>query len=172
MAIPVWAVGQVLSASDVNNWLALTAAVIKPGDTSRANATQTADPDLTAAVAASASYFFVCYLAYRGAAVTTGDLKFSFTSPASSTMSWTAIFQDVNSNTDNTAIGIPNGTGISNFLAAGTSATNDHALLAFGTLVCGGSSGTLALNWAQNTTNAGTATIVRANSQLIVMRTN
>jgi len=165
--IPTWSVGQVLAAADVNNWFVPIAAS-KPSDTSRASTTtQTADPDLTIALAANASYIINGYLGYANASASAGDLKYSFTAPASNTTLWSSIRIDIASGT--TTIAGPNAAGTANNMTAQTSSTSDRSVHIFGTVITAGSTGNLTLNWAQNTSNA-TATIIRANSYLMVQR--
>src|SRR5215469_16636505 len=87
MAMRVFNPGDVLAASDVNEYLVNTKYVIKPADTSRAsNTTLSADPDLTIAVDANKSYYLnatVMFTAVNG----TGDLKWAFTVPAGTVFS-------------------------------------------------------------------------------------
>jgi hypothetical protein len=80
MPIPVWSVGQVLSASDVNNWLAPAAAVYKTASTNRTSATLTIDPDLQFTLAGGAVY------SIQGAILCTGaagiGFNFGWTTPS------------------------------------------------------------------------------------------
>ena len=166
MPIPTWAVGQVLSAADVNSWF-VPIAVSKPSDTSRASTTtQTADPDLSLALAANASYSITGYLAYANASASAGDLKYSFTAPSGNTTLWSSIRIDL---TGTTTIAGPNAAGTGNNMTAQTSSSADRSVHVFGTVATAGTSGNLTLNWAQNTSNA-TATIIRANSYLMIQR--
>lgn len=167
MAVPVWSVGQVLTADDVNQWLTPFTAV-KPADTSRASTTtQSADPDLVLALAANASYYITGYITYFGNTQGNGDLKFSFTAPAGSTAQWVPLFVTTSGSLTNTLN--PQSPGTSNNVTAGTSAAADRAVTVWANISTAGTAGNWTLFWAQGT-SSGTATIVRANSLLVAQR--
>lgn len=166
MAIPTWVAGQVLTASDVNSWFVPVAAV-KPGDTSRTSTTAlAADPDLVVAVAASQSYRVWCYLNYEGAAVGTGDLKWSFTVPAGATMRYQSISVNTAGTLSPLLIG-PTWNGASVNSAGTNSPGNPMSVTMHATLVVAGTAGNVTLTWAQNTSSA-TSTTLHVQSALIL----
>ena len=66
MPIPTWSVGQVLAASDVNNWF-VPLTVVKPSDTARSSTTSmTNDPDLQLTLQGSATYMIQGVIFYDG----------------------------------------------------------------------------------------------------------
>jgi hypothetical protein len=80
VAVPVYVTGQVLAASDCNNWF-LPLAAYKTGNTIRSTTGNAADPDLVIALAASAAYDVSCSVLYSTAAA--GGMTWGFTAPAS-----------------------------------------------------------------------------------------
>jgi len=151
MAVPVWAIGQVLSAADVNNWFVPIVAV-KPADTGRATTTaMTADPDLLLPVAANATYDISGCLFYTGPNASGQyfpchqNISGIFT--GSFAQQWT---DTVTANT------------------TGTSTANLMVVFVKGILLTSGTAGNITLSWAQNTSN-GTTTM-RANSFLSAQR--
>ena len=165
MAVPVWAIGQVLSAADVNNWFVPIVAV-KPADTGRATTTaMTADPDLLLPVAANATYDISGCLFYTGPN-TASDLKFTYTLPASASGQYFPCHQNISGIftgsfaqqwTDTVTANTP-----------GTSTANLMVVFVKGILLTSGTAGNITLSWAQNTSN-GTTTM-RANSFLSAQR--
>jgi len=167
VAPPVWAVGQVLTASDVNTWL-VPGAVVKPADTQRsATTTMTADPDLVIAVTANATYYISGVIFYGGVNGTPGTdgLKCTFAVPASTTgqlfnnhMNLSQTFtQPLATNwTDTTTAGT---TGVANIFCLGIS----------GSLLTAGTAGNLTFQWAQAASN-GTNLTIKANSFIVAQR--
>jgi len=167
MAVPVWAVGQVLSASDVNTWFVPLAA-IKPADTGRSsNTTVTADPDLQLAVAANATYEVTAIIQYKGGTNGSSDAQFQLTVPTGTTGFVVVTGVQITSFPTTRIVVAAFGVSVN----AGTSGTgNPQGLIIKATVVTAGTAGTLAVAWAQNT-SSGTATTVTANSQLTARRT-
>ncbi|MFJ8687200.1 hypothetical protein [Micromonospora wenchangensis] len=137
----------------------------KTADTSRSSTTTlAADPDLTVPVIAGATYMLSAYIAHTYDAAC--DFKFSWSGPAGATMTnWQADWRT----TDGTEIS-------GAFAAIGSvvpitsgSGTLSQPLWAHGVLIIGGTAGTFALTWAQNTSSANAA-IVRAGSTLRLER--
>lgn len=167
MAIPVWVPGQVLTASDINNWM-VPNAVVKPSDQSLAsNITLQNDTALVLNIAANAAYIFTCYLDYEGGTLAASDLKWQWAVPSGAGMRYTATY-------------VTTGGGLSasatytqaSVVVAGTSGAGSlQGLVMTGAVTTSTSSGTLQLKWAQNT-SAATATIVHANSYLWLQRTS
>lgn len=165
MPIPTWSVGEVLAASDVNNWFVPVAAS-KAGDTSRASTTTlTADPDLQFPVAANAKYYFSATFFYAGGTQGSSDFKIGWTFPSGLTMTIRKTGLDT---TGAITVGVLSvqtdqptfGTAI----AAGTR-TADMS----GTVYAGSTAGSLALTWCQGTSNA-TPTVLKTGSAMILTR--
>ena len=167
MAVPTWTPGQVLTSGDVNSWFVPVTAV-KPADTGRnTTTTMTADPDLQVSVAANCNYHVKAIIQYKGGTNGASDAQFTITVPASSTGFYLAIRRQITgpltTNIDWTAFGSATNAGTN-----GTGVTLPLVLEA--SLTTAGTAGTVAVGWAQNTSN-GTNTTVIAGSQLIVQRT-
>lgn len=164
----VWSVGDVLTAADLNAW-AVPLTAIKASDTSRTSTTTIADdPDLVIAVAANASYRFWAYINYQGAATGSGDLKWSFSVPASAT----GRYQSLSVNTAGTLSPLligPTWTMASVNSAGTNGASNAMSLTMHGTLVVAGTAGSVTFRWAQNT-SSGTSTSVLAQSAMSLDR--
>jgi hypothetical protein len=161
-----WAVGDVLSAADMNAWTVPLVAV-KPADTGRnTTTTPTADPDLQVAVAAGATYQVTATIQYKGGGNGGSDAKFGISAPASSTGFMIVTRQQITSfpttTTDWNALG-----GVSN---AGTNGTGNTLPCRIDAVVTtAGTAGNISVIWAQNTSN-GTNTTVIANSTLVAQR--
>jgi len=161
--------GDVLAASDVNEYLVNTLYADKPSDTSRASTTTLSnDPDLTLAVGASKKYELDMQVVYT-AASGTGDFKFAFAIPAS------AVFTG-------TQLGAAIGTGaLQNppYQAGGSLMTAPQSLIGngpiqmqlrvSGILAVAGTAGNLTFQWAQANSGA-TATIVKQGSYMRLRR--
>ncbi|PJN38988.1 hypothetical protein CG747_20830 [Streptomyces sp. CB02959] len=144
----------------------------KSADTSRASTVaMSADPHLSVSVTALSTYTVDAYLVYSGG--TTGDLNVALSGPAGSDGSWSAV---------GLGRGVPASVGIDGFTVrmnpnsvANTQPrsygadTTDETLHLRGILRTAGSSGPLAVQWAQAATDT-TATIMRTDSWLRVQR--
>jgi hypothetical protein len=165
MAVPVWVPGQVLVASDVNTWF-IPLAVVKPGDESAtSNTTLHNDAALVLPVAVSSAYEFSCYIFFQ--AFAGGDIKWTWTGPAGITLVYDSLHNEGGGtllNASATTYGLA-----SAGQAAGGGAGVNEAIVMRGTCVTGGTAGNLQLQWAQQTSSA-TATIVKANSHLVLRR--
>ena len=114
-----------------------------------------ADPDLSVAVAASGVYE-VEMLLLNCSGGASGGLKFAFTVPAASGGDYAVLANNLG--------------GSDSIIDAGawtavSTANPNNGLLVKGTLATGAAAGSLALTWAQNSSNA-TATVVGAYSYL------
>lgn len=165
MPPPTWVTGQVLAASDVNLWFVPLAAY-KTADLSRSSTTTPAsDPDLTLALATSAFYHFACHLNYEGSATASQGIKWTWGTPAGTTLRYHAVFT-------NTAGLQDVGHTWSGATTAGANtdgAGNLHGVGMAGTLFTGTTSGNLILLWAQNVSEASAITL-HAQSSLILTR--
>jgi hypothetical protein len=163
---PIWAVGQDLTASDVNTWLIPTMAV-KTVDTARTSTTSaTADPELTLAVAANATYQFALLLHYTGGTNGASDAQFGLSAPSGSTGFSYCLRNQISGLTWNAALLNTFG-GVVNAGTNGTS--NPVGFIAQGSLKTSSTAGQLACIWSQNT-SSGTATTVKTGSYLIAQR--
>lgn len=138
MAVPVWSVGEVLAASDVNNWF-VPLASFKQGTTTRSTLALSADPALQVTLPSGNSFYEIrCGISYS---CTSGGLSWTFQVPSG-------------------AIGTQQATG--NLGGSGsalnanwtdTSSANSSAngaLQITGVIATGTGTGTFAFSWASN----------------------
>lgn len=166
MARPTWVPGQVLTASDVNNWFTGPAA-IKTGTTSRASTTTpTNDPDLTIALASSASYLIVAAINYDGGTGGSyGGMKMTWAVPASANFQYNATRQ----NPSHTFVGAFTSIG-SDVLSCDTTGVGSTLVVGVsGVITTAGTAGNLVFQWAQDT-SSGTNTHVLPFSFLTAAR--
>lgn len=166
MSIPTWVPGEVLASADVNTWF-VPLAVVKSSDTGRASTTTlTADPDLQLALAASSQYQFDMRILYKGGTNGSSDMQFSVSGPTGMGGHYWMMRHQISSLTLNDVL-------VNSFpttVNIGTNGTgNPIAIFVSGCLTTGGTAGTIAFNWAQNTSNA-TATTVMASSYICARR--
>ncbi|MET8691735.1 hypothetical protein ABZV65_04215 [Streptomyces bauhiniae] len=126
------------------------AGVVKTADTSATSTTTvTSDPHLSLAVAANAVYDVELVAVWSNGG---GGMRISWAGPSGASMVWT----------DNDSVGAPLiGTQVTFNATTGTTIK--------GTLVTGSTAGTLAVQWAQNSSNAA-ATVLKAGCGLKVTR--
>lgn len=164
MPAPTWAVGQVLTAADVNGWF-VPVATYKTADTGRTTVTLSADPDLTMTVAANAVYAVDGELFYKSTTAGT-DFSWSFTIPAGAGAGlYHAIY-----------IGSGGGAVVANTnqwtdtgnAADATLANTLYAVTVRGTLSTGGSSGTFAVTWAAS--SGAPTTTLATRSRMVLTR--
>ena len=141
-------------------------AVIKGADETVTSSTTLQNDDaLFLPVVTNASYLMFCYLNFEGGTGGSSDLKWSWTSPTSSTVRCQPIYVD---NSNATQVGTGEYTSLQ--LAARTAGAGTlRALTMIGTFVTTTTAGNLQLQWAQNT-SSGTGTIVHAQSFLALWR--
>ena len=135
---------------------------LKTGDTSRVNNTLADDPDLSITVEASSWYGFFCYLHYEGGGTGISDLKWTWTVPASAGLRYQRSLVDTGGSP---SVGITQA-GADIVSARTNGGGNPQAVVMFGTLKTDVTAGLVTLRWAQNTTNAGIATIVHSHSRM------
>lgn len=158
VSTPTWAAGQVVNNTDVNSFF-VPLGLDKTTATNRAsNTTLAADPDLVLTVAANC-YYEVTLVINNGSSGSTPGFKYTFNTPAGTTGQYTAIQTNL--------------PGTLQIINSGWTTTNtasiDNGFFLSGMLVTGGTAGTFALSWAQNTSSA-TNTTVGASSYLIARR--
>jgi|SRR5215472_253264 len=165
MAPPTWVVGQVLTASDVNTWFVPLVAYKSADQSLTSNTTLQNDNALSVTVAANATYWFELYLNFEGGTTGSSDIKVGWTFPSGLTMRYQDIYADTGAVARLAVTDIQ-----TSVIAVGSNgAGNLRAYSARGTVLTSGTSGTLQLQWAQNT-SSGTATIVHAGSVLMLQR--
>lgn len=157
MPIPTWTVGEVLASADVNTWFVPLAAVSTTDQSITNNTGGASDNALSLAVAASSTYDLELYIRCNGPS--SNSFIGQFTAPSGSALS-----------------GACAGAGSGDILlsagftgVATTGTGNDLTFTVSGTLVTGGSSGTLQFIFAQASGSA-TATTRRARSRLTLRR--
>jgi len=113
----------------------------------------------------NAQYLFALFLDYEGGTQGSSDIKWQFTVPSGAALRYTGAW-----------IGTGGGAVTGTLNSAGTvqnagssGAGNTHGILAVGTLQVATTTGTIQLQWAQNT-SSGTATIVHAQSFIAMWR--
>jgi hypothetical protein len=165
MPIPSWVPGQVLAASDVNNWFIPVAAVKTLDQQVTSNSTTLVnDNELVVSVAANATYQFSCYLDYE-AAVGPGDFQWKWAVPTLATLRYQRVCVDATGVVQ--VHGTSSGGIVNTAQGAGPGVLQGVSMT--GTLVTLGTPGVIQLQWAQNTTSS-TATIMHAQSFLVLRR--
>lgn len=155
MAVPSFAAGEKLRASDLNSFVMLTGFAT-------ADKTYTSDANLAAvtgmsvSLEANASYIFDGYVAYN-AASTTPDIKIDWTIPTGATGHWMLhSLSSASSNPGN--LDARHSTSFSTAQTGGTDASFGIAALPAGYIETT-NAGTIQLRAAQNTSNATTLTV-------------
>jgi hypothetical protein len=166
---PTWAAGQRVTAGQLLASQAKT--LYKAGDTSRASTTASAaDPDLTMAVEANATYIVDGLLVYG--ADPTADFKMGFTGPASAVFTWSCTGQDgTQTGTSSPVITDAQAIGTFAYILGGRSTGNTGKMTGRlrGTLTVAATAGTFSLVWAQQVSSA-TATILYTGSFMRLLR--
>lgn len=155
MAIPVYVTGQVLAASDCNNWFVPLAAAWKTGATGRTTTSLTIDPDLQFAMPASATYEITASIVHQ----TTGGssaFNFAWTTPSSPVFSsYSAAYTQPGP--------VTNGWGHAfdgSLVSVAGSDNLVHGINIAGIIQSGTSSGTFGLSWSAATASAGTVSVL------------
>lgn len=149
----------------LNEMLPLEA--IKPSNTGRTSTTTlTADPHLTFALEANATYDFEMDLLYNGGTNGSSDLKFGFTGPSGFTMSLGALLVSIPA-----GVNVGGGTQATTFTSGSVGTSTPLYARVTGSLVTSGTTGNLTLTWAQNT-SSGTATTLTTGSKMSARRTS
>lgn len=165
MPIPVWSVGQVLSAADVNSWF-VPVVTVKNADTSRNNTTSpTNDPDLKLPLKAGCTYAISGVIFYSGPSAGSSDIKFTFNPPPGNNGQYFVGHQNLSSQ----FAGAFQNSWLDVVTANTNGVTTIMCLAIQGINTIGSSDGNLQFQWAQNTSNA-TNTIVKAQSYLVAQR--
>jgi len=155
MAPPVYSTGQVLNASDCNNWFVPLASIKTADQSVTSSTTVVNDSELVLSIAANVSYKFDCFLEFEGGAFGTADMKWTWVVPASAFLRYTwqgfAIGGGANAGEVHQATDV--------VASSSNGAGNLRGVSMQGTLVVGVNAGTLQLKWAQNTSSATTTTM-------------
>lgn len=171
MAIPTWTVGQVLSASDVNTYFVPLSARKSADESVTSSATLQNDNDLALSLSSTTGGWWLEGILLLDAGQT-GDFKADWTGPAGGVINL-AWHGDSTGNT-----GASNDTQVayqsafSDLVTFGGFAVGGgtvRPVIFEGTVRTTGTSDTLQLRWAQNTSNS-TATILKTNSQIWARR--
>lgn len=164
MAPPTWVTGQVLSASDVNNWFVPLVAVKTANQSVTSSTTLVNDSELVLTPPVSATYFLNLYLEFDGANAA-GFLKFGWGVPTGALLRYQGVFQGTGG-----SAAVQNTYTATDTPAANTQgAGNPSGLSMHGTLIMGSTSGVVQFKWAQQASNA-TATTVYAQSCFMLQR--
>lgn len=145
--------------------------IVAASDESDSDNTVHSDAELLFSVDASTTYLFRLVLFFNTGTSNTPDAKYRFTLPASATLTQGGMALTVAATTTATTyqIGEYRATTPTAEIAMGvlTTATQQvSSATVHGTIVVAGTSGTVQLQWAQNTTTGGTPTVRKADSQL------
>lgn len=137
----------------------------KAADLPRSNTTTLAsDPDLSIAVAANAAYHVWGWVYATGAAISTADIKLAWSAPSGAAGAWDGLGYS----TASTTVSLSSGAGLASSRSFGVNGAN-FSSVRIEAYVTTTTAGSLALQWAQNTSNA-TATTLKAGSRLIAVR--
>lgn len=166
MALGLIQAGQRITASLLNSIAPLE--IIKGADQSLLNSTTLQnDNALAVPVIAGATYDFNAYLNYEGSATGAGDLKFNWAIPVGANLRYT--YQGVSTS----GLAVVSGQTVRATTAIGVGTNGAAVLMGVdmdGTLIVGSAGGSLQLQWAQNTANNTTPTIVHSQSKLKLIR--
>lgn len=151
------AVGRTSSANvGIGGWLFAR----KPSDTSRAsNTTPTDDPHLAVTVAPNAVYSVECFIAYI--ASSTGDIRIGFTAPAGSVGAYASRGPDLSATAGSTTsqLRIQSLLDFTTTIPLGGQSGTFSSAHPIGTVVTGGTGGTVAVRWCQAASDATASTI-------------
>ncbi|MEK6862074.1 MAG: hypothetical protein AABY07_08990 [Nanoarchaeota archaeon] len=132
--------------------------VRKTADQSVADTTLVSDTDLKISVLAGEIWAFSAHLRYDAGA--TPDIKFGWSFPAGTTMSWGKYSIDSIESIETDIL-----------LESGTTGSIRYITYK-GVIIVGSSAGAVILRWAQNVLDAGDPTIVKVNSYIIAYKIN
>jgi|SRR5215831_1090785 len=165
MAAPVWSVGQVLAASDVNNWFVPQVAYRTSNSSQVKSTTLTNDPVLFIPVAANAAYEFRMYL-YAASASTSSGMKIAFTGPAGSS----GAFSGAKDNAGGGAFINPTSLGVAVSGVVGGTANANYSSRYYGLFQTAGTAGNFQFQYAEDATDAVNGCYVFLQSVLILDR--
>src|SRR4029077_18431567 len=166
MPVPTWAVGQVLSAADVNSWFVPLSAIKTADQSVTSSTTFINDTELLVPIIAVGSYQFEAFLVFEGGTAGSSDIKWRVGVPVGTNVryTWTGW-----NNTGSVARSGDGQTAGDTPSSATAGVGNEHGVIMIGTVVAGVNAGNMQLQWAQNT-SSGTSTIVHAQSCLVLRR--
>ncbi|MBI2049324.1 hypothetical protein HYT32_00190, partial [Candidatus Roizmanbacteria bacterium] len=140
-----------------------TVAIVKSADESVANSTMQDDNELLFAVGTSETWAIDSNLVYTTGGSSSPDIKVAVNGPASSTCVYGVMSHAVATATNQNFGEIST---CDTAVALATTATGERQVFIKGSVVTAGSTGNIAIRWAQNTSNA-TATVVETGSYLL-----
>lgn len=132
----------------------------KPSNTDRAsNTTPTDDPHLAVTVAANAVYTVECFIAYI--ASSTGDIRIGFTAPSGSVGAYASRGPDLSATAGSTTsqLRIQSLLDFTTTIPLGGQSGTFSSAHPIGTVVTGGTGGTVAVRWCQAASDATASTI-------------
>ena len=153
MAVKQWAVGDVLSAADMNVWTVPLVGIKSANQTISSSTTLINDADMRFAVAAGSMYEFHVFVRYSSG--TGQDWKSSFTVPAGANAHFSRIARDNSGNFAGDGEFVDTDSVVSQGAGVGAIRTINF----FGYVVTAGTSGNLIFQWAQNTSGAFNTTL-------------
>lgn len=162
MPVHVFSVGEVLSAANVNSWLAPTAVYKTSATTRQSTTTLTADPDLTLTVAANAVYQFQALILCSSGSGQAYKWTLALTGGATGTLNY--MWGNVDGWTT-----LPQTAGASQNVATPAGVGSDRTHLINGIAVITGTGGAVTYQWAQQTSGAFN-TVTDTNSYMIMQR--
>lgn len=139
-------------------------AVIKGADEPVTSSTTLQNDDaLLLGLGSNTQWFFAAMINYTGDTTGSGGIKFTFTTPAGSTLTWSQLYMP-------SSVSAPDlsgsGTGSGQARSAVTGGTTTQVpIWVLGSVIMGSTAGNLQLQWAQNASDA-VATTVKAGSFL------
>lgn len=156
MAIPVWTVGQVLTANDVDEWFRPRAVAYKSVATSRTSTTLADDTDLSLSLANSCLYEIQGQIIYSAGTGGVG-MNMGWTAPSGVTGAWTSGLQSANFGH----------TWTGTIVAAQSDASVYSAIITGSIQLPSTGNGVLTFKWASN---SGGSMTVGAGSYLVARR--
>ena len=138
-------------------------AVIKGADEPVTSSTTLQNDDaLLLGLGSNTQWFFIAQIMYTGDVAGSGGIKFTFTTPAGSTLTWSQLYLGASVSAPSMS---GTGTGSGQTRSAETNATAQVPIWVLGSVIMGSTAGNLQLEWAQNASDA-VATTVKAGSFL------
>jgi hypothetical protein len=159
-----WLAGNDITAANLN-LMQNALSVIKSSDQDvTSSAVLVNDNALFLPMVANATYWFNCFLSYKGGTLGSSDLQFQWAGPASSSMRFGASYFAGGGGWD----GIAGYMGY-NITATTNGTSNVRPVIMTGSVQTSTTAGNLQLQWAQNTSDS-TPTTVQAQSYLSLVR--
>ena len=153
MAVKIWAVGDVLSAADMDAWVSPLVGIKSANQTIISQTTLVNDADMRFAMAAGAMYEFHGFIRYSSG--TGQDFKHSMSVPAGAD----ARYQVLRVNTSGVFAGNAEFGAADSVASQGNGVGTIVSTTIFGIAYTGGTGGNLIYQWAQNSSGAFNTTL-------------